>query len=64
MTCYLKENNLTDCPEQIYNMDETGMPLDPRAPTKVGFAIASQERKSRSQSLDAEMRLGNLFLLW
>ena len=28
----LKENNLEDCPGQIYNMDETGIPLDPRPP--------------------------------
>jgi len=25
----LKEHNLFDSPEQIYNMDESGMPLDP-----------------------------------
>ena len=58
----LKENNLTDCPGQIYNMDEPGMPLDPRAPNIVAkagqkrFAIGSQERKSRLQLLDAGMR--------
>ena len=28
----LMENGLEDCPGQIYNMDETGMPLDPRPP--------------------------------
>lgn len=28
----LKEHNLQDSPGQIYNMDETGIPLDPRAP--------------------------------
>ena len=28
----LKEHNLQDCPGQIYNMDETGIPLDPRPP--------------------------------
>ena len=28
----LKEHNLEDCPGQIYNMDETGIPLDPRPP--------------------------------
>jgi len=28
----LKENHLEDYPGQIYNMDETGMPLDPRPP--------------------------------
>ncbi|XP_064403158.1 uncharacterized protein LOC135348769 isoform X2 [Halichondria panicea] len=30
----LTENDLLDCPSQIYNMDETGMPLDP-APPKI-----------------------------
>jgi len=28
----VKEYRLEDCPGQIYNMDETGMPLDPRPP--------------------------------
>lgn len=28
----LQENNLFDNPAQIYNMDESGMPLDPRPP--------------------------------
>ena len=28
----LIENNLIDSPNQIYNVDETGMPLDYRAP--------------------------------
>jgi len=28
----LKEHQLEDCLGQIYNMDETGMPLDPRPP--------------------------------
>jgi len=29
-----KEHNLEDCPGQIYNMDETGMPLDPNIVTR------------------------------
>ena len=44
----LKENNLTDCPGQIYNMDETGMPLDPRAPNVV--AKAGQKKIRYRQS--------------
>jgi len=31
----LKEHNLLDSPEQIYNMDESGMPLDPRPPNLI-----------------------------
>jgi len=37
----LKEHQLEDCPGQIYNMDETGMPLDPRLPN----IIAKSEGK-------------------
>ena len=28
----LEEHNLLDKPEQIYNVDESGLPLDPKAP--------------------------------
>ena len=31
----LKDNNLMNCPSQIYNVDESGMPLDPKAPNIV-----------------------------
>lgn len=31
----LKEHNLLDSPSQLYNVDETGMPLDPKAPNIV-----------------------------
>ena len=31
----LQKNNLSGCPAQIYNMDKTGMPLDPRPPNVV-----------------------------
>ena len=31
----LVDNSLTNSPEQIYNVDETGVPLDPRAPNVV-----------------------------
>ena len=32
----LQEHNLMNCPGQIYNVDETGMPLDHRPPKVVG----------------------------
>ena len=31
----LKDNNLMNCPSQVYNVDESGMPLDPKAPNIV-----------------------------
>jgi len=31
----LRENNLLNSPTQIYNVDETGIPLDPKAPNVV-----------------------------
>ena len=31
----LEKNNLTNSPGQIYNVDETGVPLDPKAPNVV-----------------------------
>ena len=31
----LDDHGLTDCPAQLYNMDETGIPLDPRPPNIV-----------------------------
>ena len=31
----LQENNLFNSPSQIYNVDETGFPLDPKAPNIV-----------------------------
>ena len=33
----LKDNNLKAHPEQIYNMDETGLPLNPRPPKAVAL---------------------------
>ena len=33
----LKENNLKAHPEQIYNMDESGLPLNPRPPKVLAF---------------------------
>ena len=31
----LQKHDLSNCPAQIYNMDESGMPLDPRPPNVV-----------------------------
>ena len=31
----LVDNSLTNSPERIHNVDETGVPLDPRAPNVV-----------------------------
>ena len=38
----LEENNLKIHPKQIYNMDETGLPLNPRPPKVV--ALRSQKK--------------------
>ena len=49
----LKEHNLQDYPGQIYNMDETGIPLDPRPPNIIvkrgqkRYDIVSLGRKSK-----------------
>ena len=51
----LKENNLENCPGQIYNMDETGISLDPRPPNIIAkrgqkrYDIVNLGRKSKSQ---------------
>ena len=31
----LEKNNLTNSPGQIYNVDKTGVPLDPKAPNVI-----------------------------
>jgi len=38
----IEEYQLEDCPGQIYNMDETGMPLNPRPPNII--AKSGQKR--------------------
>ena len=49
----LVDSSLTDSPEQIYNIDEIGVPLDPRAlniVTRMGtkrFDIDQRVRKAR-----------------
>jgi len=43
----LKKHQLEDCPDQIYNMDETGMPLDPRSPN----TIAKSGQKGKLQAV-------------
>ena len=44
----LTENSLIDSPGQIYNMDETGMPLDPRPPNII--AKSGQKKVNYRQS--------------
>ena len=40
----LQENNLFNSPSQIYNVDETGIPLDPKAPNIVAKTGAKKVR--------------------
>ena len=40
----LKEHGLLNCPSQIYNVDESGMPLDPKAPNVVAVKGAKKVR--------------------
>ena len=54
----LKENNLTDCSGQIYNMDETGMPLDPRAPNVVPKAGQKKIRCHQSRKKEQVTIIG------
>lgn len=44
LECTLKDNDLVDRPAQIFNMDETGVPLDPKAP----FIVAHRGQKHPS----------------
>ncbi|CAI8040325.1 Tigger transposable element-derived protein 6 [Geodia barretti] len=48
----LEENELTDHPGQIFNMDESGMPLDPKAPKVVaerGSSVTTVGSGNKSQ---------------
>ena len=50
----LKENHLEDCSGQIYNMDETGMPLDPRPPniiTKSGQKKMNYRQSGKKEQI-------------
>ena len=55
----LTENSLIDYPGQIYNMDETGMPLDPRPPN----IIATQEWPKEGQ-LSSVRKKGGDYCHW
>ena len=44
----LQKNDLSHSPAQIYNMDETGMPLDPRPPNAVAKRGQKKVRHSVS----------------
>ena len=50
----LKEHNLLHNPAQIYNVDESGMPLDPKAPNMV---TQRGTKKVRYRSLEERARL-------
>ena len=58
----LKEHNLLDAPSQLYNVDESGIPLDPKAPKVVTVKGTKkhdtnlQVEKDRSLSLHAVMQ--------
>ena len=47
----LKKHNLKNCPGQIYNVDETGMSLDPQTPRVIG--------KKGQKKLDIEVQVTN-----
>ena len=55
------ELDFKEHPERIYNMDETGMPLDPRPPKVQLTEKGAQVRNPRSQSLSVEMQLARRF---
>ena len=49
----LQQNDLMNFPAQIYNMDKSGMLLDPRPPNVVAqrrFVTEYQERRNKSLS--------------
>jgi len=55
----LRENQLEDCPGQIYNMVETGMPLDPRAPN----IMQNLDKKGKLQAV-RQKGAKNSYWLW
>ena len=66
----IQENGLTNRPAQIFNCDETGLPLThkpPKVVVRVGqkhpYTVTSNE-KAQSQSLHVEMQLATAFLQW
>ena len=63
------EFGFDDHPERIYNMDETGVPLEPRPPKIVAakgqkrFGVVLPDRNHRLQSLVVGVLLARSFLL-
>ena len=53
----LDEHNLMDHPKQIYNMDETGMPFDPRPP-KVAAPKGLKKVRYRSSGQKGQVTVG------
>ena len=54
----LQKNDLSHSPAQIYNMDETGMPLDPRSPNVVAKRGKKKVRHRVSGKKEQIMVLG------
>ena len=53
--------NLTDCPAQIYNMDETGVPLDHRPPSVVA---KRGQKKVRSRVAGKKEQIIYCYMFW
>ena len=61
------EHNLLHSPSQIYNMDESGNPLDSKAPNVVavkGLNIYPLDGRGKLPSWLVRMLLVKLFLPW
>ena len=66
----LKKHDLSDFPAQIYNMDESGVPLDPRPPNvvaekgqkKVRYRVSG--KKDQITVLGCVNALGNRYHPW
>ena len=50
----LSENDLLDKPAQIFNIDETGMPLDPSPPSEKQRKKEEREGAKASEGTDGE----------
>ena len=64
----LKENNLMNSPAQIYNVDETGIPLDPKAPNIVAKTgtkkVRYQSTGRKGQITVTDTRITKVFTSW
>jgi len=56
----LKEHQLEDFPGQIYNIDETGMPLDPRPPSIIAKSGQKRWQSGKKEQI-AVIGCGNPF---